>query len=93
MKSAVTVAVENTAYHFDIPYTYLLPEDIAAKAVPGCRVMVPFGAGNKARQGFILSLTQAESKKGLKSVQKLIDETPLINEEMLEMVIWLKDRT
>ena len=39
MKSAVTVAVENTAYHFDIPYTYLLPEDIAAKAVPGCRVM------------------------------------------------------
>ena len=93
MKSAVTVAVENTAYHFDIPYTYLLPEDMAAKAVPGCRVMVPFGAGNKARQGFILSLTQAESKKGLKSVQKLIDETPLINEEMLEMVIWLKDRT
>ena len=93
MKSAVTVAVENTAYHFDIPYTYLLPEDIASRAVPGCRVMVPFGAGNKDRQGFIISLTQVESGKGLKSVRKLIDETPLINEEMLELVKWLKDRT
>ncbi len=92
-KSAVTVAVENTAYHFDIPYTYLLPEDFAQLAVPGCRVMVPFGAGNKARQGFILSITQVESAKGLKSVLKLIDDTPLINEEMLGLIIWLKDRT
>lgn len=92
-RTAVTVAVENTAYHFDIPYTYLLPQDLEQKAVPGCRVMVPFGAGNKGRQGFIVSKTAVESAKGLKSVTKLIDETPLINGEMLELVVWLKDRT
>lgn len=93
IKSAVTVAVENTAYHFDIGYTYLLPAQLSEKAVPGCRVMVPFGAGNKARQGLIIGRTEVETAKGLKYVAKIIDDVPLINEEMLSLVRWLKDRT
>ncbi len=93
VRTAVTVAVENTAYHFDIPYTYLLPEELTEKASCGCRVMVPFGAGNRFRQGFITDVITVDNAKGLKYVSKLIDETPLINGEMLDLVIWLKDRT
>ncbi len=93
VRYAVKVAVENTAFHFDIPYTYLLPSDIADTALPGCRVMVPFGAGNKGRQGVILEKCEIDYQKGLKKVSKLIDTTPLVNEEMLSLIIWLKERT
>ena len=40
------VAVENTAYHFDKAYDYLIPQTLWAKAEKGCRVLVPFGGGN-----------------------------------------------
>lgn len=49
------VAVEGAAYHFDKLYDYLLPFDMA-DARPGCRVMVPFGRGNRKRQGVILAV-------------------------------------
>ena len=90
---AVKVAVENTAYHFDLAYSYLLPESLKDSAVPGCRVMVPFGSGNRGRQGIIIEKYQAEETKGLKKVSKLIDETPLVDSEMLSLILWLKQRT
>ena len=46
------VAVENTAYHFDKAFDYLIPEELLEQAKPGCRVLVPFGAGNDDSGGF-----------------------------------------
>lgn len=92
-RTAVNVAVENTAYHFDLAYSYLLPESMEPVARPGCRVMVPFGTGNRLRQGLIIKTEKVQSAKGLKSVSKLIDEKPLVNDEMLSLVLWLKERT
>ena len=87
------IAVENTAYSFDMQYSYLVPEGGESRALPGCRVMVPFGAGNRGRQGLILSTRLSDSVKGLKTVSKFIDETPLVNAEMLSLILWLKERT
>ncbi len=93
MPSAAEIYVENTAYHFDLAYTYLLPDDILSGALPGCRVMVPFGGGNKGRQGLITRIFTVESAKGLKSVKQLIDEKPLVSDEILKLILWLKERT
>ena len=93
MPSAAEIYVENTAYHFDLAYTYLLPGDILLKALPGCRVIVPFGGGNKGRQGLITRIFTVESVKGLKSVKQLIDEKPLVSDEILKLILWLKERT
>ena len=40
----VKVAVSAAPYSIDKPYSYLVPESLAAAAVPGVRVMVPFGS-------------------------------------------------
>ena len=45
------VAVENTAYHFDRTFDYLVPEALLEQAKPGCRALVPFGAGNSPTAG------------------------------------------
>ncbi len=90
------VAVEGIIYHFDAPYSYKIPFELEPMAKPGCRVMVPFGNGNKKRQGLILSvkpLLEAENNMKLKSILSVLDENPLFNEEMLSLVTWLKENT
>ncbi len=91
-----TVAVEGLVYHFDAPYSYKVPFELENKALPGCRVMVPFGNGNRQKQGLILSvkpLFEADNSVKLKSIQSVIDDKPLFTEEMLSLVTWLKENT
>ncbi len=90
------VAVEGLVYHFDAPYSYKIPVELEAKAVPGCRVMVPFGNANKKKQGLILSvkpLFEADNSVKLKAIASVIDSKPLFDEERLALVTWLKDNT
>ncbi len=90
------VAVEGLVYHFDAPYSYKIPFELEPYAVTGCRVMVPFGNGNRKKQGLILSvkpLFEADDNFKLKSISSVVDDKPLFNEEMLELVIRLKENT
>ncbi len=90
------VAVEGLSYHFDAPYSYKIPEALLKSAVAGCRVMVPFGNGNRKKQGLILSvmpLSEVHSKVKLKSISAVLDDEPLFDDEMLSLVMWLKDNT
>ena len=90
----VDVAIENVAYHFDILYTYSVPDELKNNQLLGMRVMVPFGRSKNAkRQGVIFSVTQKEPEKGIKSIISLLDEKPVVNEEMLKTARFLKDRT
>ena len=90
------VAVEGLVYHFDSPYSYTIPFELEGTAQPGCRVMVPFGNGNRKKQGLILSvkpLFEAENNMKLKSLSAVLDEKPLFNDEMLQLVFYLKENT
>ena len=50
----VGVAVENTTYSFDKIFDYSLPESLVTQAQKGKRALVPFGRGNRRRQGMIM---------------------------------------
>ncbi len=91
------VAVENTAYHFDKAYDYLIPQTLWAKAEKGCRVLVPFGGGNRTRQGLLMDVEEIRagrtgSEEGLKSVKAVLDQTPLLSPEMLLLARSMKER-
>lgn len=93
MFKIASVAIENSATSFDKAYDYLLDEKTLS-AKPGCRVLVPFGSSNKCRQGMVLNVFETEDKpQKLKKVAQLIDEEPILSDEMLRMVHWLKERT
>ena len=51
----VKVAVSAAPYSIDRPYDYLVPETLADAAIPGVRVTVPFGRGNRQSEGIILA--------------------------------------
>lgn len=95
------VAVQNTAYHFDHLFGYLVPEQFSADLQVGCRVMVPFGRGTQLRQGVVMELLPAEeavrrsglSLKKHKSISAVLDKTPLIDRHMIALAEYMRERT
>ena len=53
------IAVSAAVFAIDKPYDYLLPGELAEQAMPGMRVLLPFGAGNRATEGLILAIWAA----------------------------------
>mgnify|MGYP002523959257 FL=1 len=90
VEKIAAVAVENSAFSFDKPFSYLLNDE---NCMPGCRVLVPFGRGNRCRQGIVLSVAERNGEKGLKKISQVIDKAPVLNDEMLKLVEWLRERT
>ncbi len=87
------IAVENVSYHFDILYGYIVPKELQQKAKVGSRVIVGFSKGNSKRQGIIFSFERAEKGKRYKKILDVIDDEPLMTSEMIELAVYLKDRT
>ncbi len=88
------VAVENVAYHFDILYGYIIPEDLKENITVGTRVFVPFGRGKDIkRQGVVFSFEEAKDDKKYKRIISVLDNTELITKEMLDIAVFLKERT
>ena len=81
------VAVENALLQFDNAFSYRIPEGMPVQA--GCRVAVPFGRGDSKRQGIVLGLGE-EDADDLKTVSELLDDEPVLNDEMLKMCAFIK---
>ena len=87
------VAVAAAAYWLDRPYDYLIPESLSEKIMPGVRVVVPFGRGNRRTEGIVLSLGEAEDRDiRLKTVADVLDSEPVLTSEMLRLAVWIRDR-
>ncbi|MBM7617769.1 primosomal protein N' (replication factor Y) [Weissella uvarum] len=72
------------------PYTYEIPAALAELVQPGMRVVVPFGRGTRRVQGFVVGTTETTTTDApLKSIDELIDVTPVLNHEMLALADWL----
>ena len=51
-----SVVLNNATRAFDKEYYYLIPMDLTGKIKPGIRVMVPFGAGNRPREAYVIDV-------------------------------------
>ena len=87
------VAVSGASLSFDKEYSYIVPDRLAGSVKTGSRVFVPFGRGGRRDVGLILSLSSGEPTASMKEIASVIDSEPLIGEEMLGMVRWLKNTT
>lgn len=93
-QSVALVAVENVAYHFDIFYSYTVPENLSERAVIGARVLVPFGKSKVAkRQGIIFGFAPKQNDIRYKDIICTLDDKPFFTKENLEIAEFLKERT
>lgn len=91
MSPVARVAVEKTTCRFDKLFDYAIPEGMALTA--GVRIMVPFGRGGR-RVGLVVALADApESDTPLKPVAAVLEEEPVLTEEGLFLLRWLRENT
>lgn len=83
------IAVDAANFAIDKPYSYYIPDTMSI--VPGMRVQVPFGKGNRRTEGVVLSLEPGENP-GLKCVEHCLDDAPVLTPYMLRLAAFLRER-
>ena len=83
------VAVSAANFAIDKPYSYNIPDTMQVK--PGMRVIVPFGRSNRTAEGVVLA-TEPDNDQTLKSITKCLDKEPVLNEKMLRLAAFLRER-
>ncbi len=83
------IAVSAANFAIDKPYSYFVPAGFSV--APGVRVIVPFGRGNRQCEGVILSVEEGP-QPGLKAITQVLDERPLLNDTMLRLAAFLRNR-
>ena len=86
------VAVSAATYAIDKPYDYLLPDELKPLAQVGMRVLISFGPGNRRTEGLILAFGTTQPSKKMKSVLALLDETPVLDAEGIQLALWMRER-
>ena len=78
------VLVELSNKNIDRIFEYDIPSNLISKIKIGIRVTVPFG--NMKLEGFVLSISDNKSTdKELRSIIDVIDDTVVLNDELLEL--------
>lgn len=93
MLNIASVVLSDGLRSFDRIYDYIIPDNISA--LPGMRVLVPFGVKDRLRSAWIIKIRQEENPENsrkLKQIHSLVDDSPLLNEEMLKLSEWIKNR-
>ena len=86
------IAVSAAPYSVDKPYDYLIPQTMLESAVPGVRVTVPFGRGNRISEGIILSCVIGERTPQIKAILSVLDREPMLSGEDISLALWMRQR-
>lgn len=86
----VQVVIDTKSRVLDRVFTYKSAEEISI----GTRVLVPFGRANKPSVAVVLNVCDKvdidEAK--IKKVIKVLDDKAIIDEKMIELALWLRNR-
>ncbi len=83
------LALSAAVYAIDKPYDYLIPPNMVLR--PGQRVIVPFGRGDRTVEAVVLTVEDGEREE-LKTVREVLDEQPLLDEKMLRLAAFMRER-
>ena len=83
------IAVSAANFAIDKPYSYRIPEGM--ELCPGTRVIVSFGRGNRRTEGVVL-IVEPDTGETLKTVERVLDDEPLLSQQMLRLAAFLRGR-
>ncbi|WP_338786640.1 primosomal protein N' [Metabacillus sp. FJAT-53654] len=86
-----SVIVDVPAMQTDRAFDYKIPEEWQELVTPGMRVIVPFGP--RKIQGFVIEIKNHSEFKRLKAISELLDLTPCLTSELIQLGQWLTEKT
>ena len=92
MPQTAKIAVAAAVYSIDRPFDYQIPQEMAERVQVGVRVAVPFGRGNRLSDGIVLALGQQEDITGLKPIQTVLDQQPVLTQRDIQLALWMRER-
>lgn len=85
------VLVQYGVKSLDRTFTYRIPEELRSEIKIGMKVFVPFGA-NKIN-GFVINISNEEPTTPLKDIISIVTKELKLNEELLELGKYVKEKT
>lgn len=75
-------------------FHYLVPDNLKQKIMVGMRVFVPFGRGNRLREGYIIGLTDTIDidESLVKEIYSLPDDYYIFNQNMIDIAKYMADK-
>jgi primosomal protein N' (replication factor Y) len=74
------------------PLTYRIDPPLQGQVVPGIRVKVPLGRGNRPIIGYCVDVSMVQQHPdSLKAVQSIEDREPLCSNHLLKLMKWMSD--
>ena len=78
----------------DRTFSYRIPEELEETVSVGTPVMIPFGQGNRARKGYVISISDTtpweESK--VKSILRVPEGSLPVESRMIRLAGWMRER-
>lgn len=84
------VVVNYRSKSVDKVFDYAVPEELTVQI--GSCVIVPFGAGNKLKEAYVMAVKENSKAKNLKSVIRLSKDIRLFDEKQLELINWMREK-
>ncbi|MBI3355072.1 MAG: primosomal protein N' [Nitrospirae bacterium] len=70
-------------------FHYSIPEHLSDSVSEGIRVIVPFG--RYKTEGYVTGFTDKADVEDVKEIIRLVDDSPLLTKEMLQLSAWIAD--
>ncbi len=85
------VMVDVAHSNVDRLFTYAIPEALPVR--PGMRVLIPFGAGNRKIEGFVLEVTSEGPGDGIaaKEILRAMEPYAALTAEQIRLAYWMKE--
>ena len=85
------VLVQYGSKSLDRTFTYKVPENLIGKVKKGMKVSIPFG--RQSINGFVLNIKDSSDLDNLKEITGIINENYSLNDELMELGKFIKNKT
>lgn len=88
------IIIDITNKNVDKIFHYIIPDNIKQKIRLGMRVFVPFGKGNRLREGYVIGFTNITDidEKYIKNIYSLPDDYEIFSNNMIELAKFMSEK-